>query len=137
MLHYLYKGTYSDGSILPTPQTDTEINADRSPPTKKLTPFISSCYALVTNAEVYALAEKYDIPSLKCLATKKYGDCLPQEWNSESFVTSLSIIYTQTPESDTLLKDVALQYALSKVRWLSERGDFVSVSFSTSLKPSV
>ena len=41
------------------------------------------------NTQVYAIAEQYDIPSLKKHATQKYAKAIIREWNNASFVSSL------------------------------------------------
>ena len=41
----------------------------------------------------------------------KYKESLPSGWNSASFVASLKLMYELTPESDRLLKDVAIKAA--------------------------
>ena len=51
------------------------------------------------------------IPSLKELSMIKYKESLPSGWNSASFVASLKLMYELTPESDRLLKDVAIKAA--------------------------
>lgn len=79
------------------------------------------------NAQVYAIAEQFDIPSLKQLAKDKYAEVVPAEWNSASFVASLQLMYELTPESDRLLKEVALKTAGEHCTELVDRSDFVQL----------
>lgn len=59
---------------------------------------------LVVNARVYAIAEKYMIESLKELAKQKTLAAISDEWNSESFLTALEIVWNGTPASDRALR---------------------------------
>ena len=157
MLEFLYHGFYSDGSNqdiraaptnAPEPASD-EFASDEFPskefPSEE---FISrrkdkrraadkataapvdspeSAAALLVNARVYTTAEQYDIPSLKELSMTKYKESLPSGWNSASFVASLKLLYELTPESDRLLKDVAIKAAGENAQKLADRGEFVTL----------
>ncbi|KAL8650256.1 MAG: hypothetical protein Q9210_003927 [Variospora velana] len=63
------------------------------------------------NMLVYALAEKYDIRTLKDFAKCKFILCLaPEEWsspvwNAESLIHLVQTVYTSTPASDRGLRD--------------------------------
>ncbi|TVY20480.1 hypothetical protein LARI1_G001840, partial [Lachnellula arida] len=82
---------------------------------------------LITVVKVYIMADKYDVPALKKLATTKYRDLLQTEWESESFSQSLELLFDQTMESDRMLKDVAIAFAGGKAQELMDREDFVSM----------
>ena len=60
---------------------------------------------LVINARVYAIAEKYELCSLKDVAKEKTVAALGDEWNTESFLMALEIAWTTTPISDRALRD--------------------------------
>ncbi|TVY58984.1 hypothetical protein LCER1_G001220 [Lachnellula cervina] len=82
---------------------------------------------LITVVKVYIIADKYDVPALKKLATTKYKDLLQTAWDSESFSQSLELLFDQTMENDRMLKDVAIEFAGGKAQELMERQDFVSM----------
>jgi hypothetical protein len=125
MIHYLYTGDYSD-------QPDSDDNASQlasilnnDENTEGFAP--EDLGPLLLNARVYAIAELYNIPGLKTLATEKYGEAIKENWNGTSFVASLKLIYDTTPESDRLLKDIALNTAGKNAQALCDRGEFVAL----------
>ena len=67
------------------------------------------------------------IPTLKELATQKYEAILEDEWNSESFSESLLLMFDETPDTDRMLKDVAIKCAGEKSRELADRGEFAAL----------
>jgi hypothetical protein len=148
MLHYLYKGAYDDGCIIPPPAAScspvnqarfttpaltrpstpaTTTSSSSTPPLSTVSPFAAPSSVLLSNALVYVLAEKYNIPTLKRLAAQKYEKVLPQEWDnvSSSLIKSLSLMYSQTAASDRMLKDIAVGFAHSKAKDLAEKEEFV------------
>lgn len=82
---------------------------------------------LLVHTAVYLIAEEKDILALKQLAKKKYETALPTGWNSMAFCTSLRLIYSETPESDRLLWNVAISFAGKKAKELMDRGEFVEL----------
>jgi hypothetical protein len=82
---------------------------------------------LYTNIALYVAGEKFDVAALKTLAKKKYESLLPTTWNSASFITSLSLLYAETPESDRVLKDVAVKVAASHVKELVKSNGFIEL----------
>lgn len=61
---------------------------------------------LVTNSLVYALADKYEIWSLKEVAKQKIAKLIDEEWNDDSFLAALEIVWTSTPQSDRGLREL-------------------------------
>lgn len=84
---------------------------------------------LITNAEVYILAEKYDIKPLKYRAKAMYEEIIPGTWNTPSFVESLELIYEGTPDSPKIdmLRGLALCTAAKHAKELMDRGEFVTL----------
>ncbi|TVY27059.1 hypothetical protein LHYA1_G004766, partial [Lachnellula hyalina] len=82
---------------------------------------------LLVHAKVYILAEKYDVSALKFIASKKFQLSLKLCGISDSFVTSLELMFTQTPENDRLLKDLALGFVGKNYWKLADRGDFMAL----------
>lgn len=141
MIQYMYKDDYNIERPDPTPEPEvaeetTSTEQENTPSTdttestanniieKDSKDHDAASLALQTHTSVYLLAEEKDIAGLKNLAAKKYEELLPVAWNSASFCTSLKRIYEGTPDSDRLLKDVAIQFAGSKAKELMDRGEF-------------
>jgi len=64
---------------------------------------------LLTHTRVYALAEKYDIPSLKDLAQSKFEMAMACYYDSSEFADAIEEVYYSTIDSDRGLRDVVLQ----------------------------
>jgi len=64
---------------------------------------------LITHTRVYALAEKYDIPSLKELAQSKFEMAMACFYDSSEFADAIEEVYCSTIDSDRGLRDVVLQ----------------------------
>lgn len=85
--------------------------------------------ALLSNAKVYVLAEKYDIKPLKRLAAQKYTAILKSgRFNSSFsyglFFESIKLMYADLPESDRMLKIQAVSFA-HKTKELTSMEEFV------------
>ena len=64
---------------------------------------------LVLHTKVYALAEKYDIPSLKQLARSKFEMAMACFYDSEDFAEAIEEVYCSTIDSDRGLRDIVLE----------------------------
>lgn len=64
---------------------------------------------LITHTRVYAIAEKYDIPSLKELAQSKFEMAMACYYDSSEFADAIEEVYCSTIDSDRGLRDVVLQ----------------------------
>ena len=64
---------------------------------------------LVLHTKVYALAEKYDIPSLKQLAKSKFEMAMACFYDSSDFAEAIEEVYCSTVDSDRGLRDVVLE----------------------------
>lgn len=80
---------------------------------------------LTTCAKVYIIADKYDVPELKKLAATKFENAVSTDWNTESFSLSIELIYESLPDSDRVLKNIALIATSNHIKELSDRGEFV------------
>lgn len=136
MLSFLYTGDYSipqsqdaiKKSAVETEKPEAVINPLINMGTTKLAAVeTDSSSDLLIHAGVYLLAEEKDIAALKQLAAKKYKAALPNGWNSAEFCTSLMLIWEGTPESDTLLWDIACKFAGKKAKQLMDRGEFITL----------
>jgi len=82
---------------------------------------------LQINAEVYVLADKYDLQQLKVLAASKYQKIAPSSWDSPGFRKSTQTVYENTMESDRLLRDIIASVACNQVDGLLGLPEFVDV----------
>lgn len=64
---------------------------------------------LLTHTRVYALAEKYDIPSLKDLAQSKFEMAMACYYDSSEFADAIEEVYCSTIDTDRGLRDIVLQ----------------------------
>lgn len=101
MIGYLYKLDYSD----------SPLDCGGHP-------------ALLINAQVYTIAEKYNIHSLKALAREKFEKMVDQEWQDDGLTLAIKEIYTSTPDSDRELRDIVCYVAEGNVKVLLRRPDF-------------
>jgi hypothetical protein len=76
--------------------------------------YLSAKPSLLTHTKICILGDPYNIPSLKTLAKMKYGELLPSTLETSAFkpfTDSLILMYSETPDSDHLLKDIAARFA--------------------------
>ena len=64
---------------------------------------------LLLHTRVYALAEKYDIPSLKQLAQRKFEMEMACYYDSPEFAEAIEEVYCSTVDNDRGLRDIVLQ----------------------------
>ncbi|KAL8896809.1 MAG: hypothetical protein Q9207_007526 [Kuettlingeria erythrocarpa] len=76
-------------------------NTEASRELKNITP-----RDLLNNALVYALAEKYDVKTLKTLAKARFASRSVGKWDDESVCAVLEVVYATTPTSDRGLRDI-------------------------------
>lgn len=117
--------TTSSTNPVPPPNSSRSLFDFKSKPIVNTT----QSKALLVNAKVYVIAEKYDIPQLKRLARHKYEEVLLEAWNSSEFVESLRLIYEGIPEQPKVdeLWQVAMKTAGKHAKELLDRGEFLSL----------
>jgi hypothetical protein len=64
---------------------------------------------LSIHADMYALGDKYQVGGLQRLAASKFKASLAHHWNSPDFITAVQTVYTSTPDSNRMLRDVVVQ----------------------------
>lgn len=64
--------------------------------------------APLNNVLVYALAEKYDIETLKTMSRQKFARCSQYYWANDDVLTLLQLVYETTPSTDRGLRDIML-----------------------------
>ncbi|CAG9996907.1 unnamed protein product [Clonostachys byssicola] len=91
---------------------DKNFIGDKDKPKAETTAFFTTNMApshLVLHAQVYALAEKYDVSGLKALAATKFKCEVDIHWNSEDFMLALKEVYNSTVDHDRMLRDIVVQ----------------------------
>ncbi|KAK5135598.1 hypothetical protein LTR08_005078 [Meristemomyces frigidus] len=63
---------------------------------------------LILHTRVYALAEKYDIPSLKALARSKFETAMACHYDSPELPEAIEEVYCSTIDNDRGLRDIVL-----------------------------
>ena len=80
-----------------------------------------------TNAEMYALGEKYDFPELKVLAGRKFDQGLKEGPTAPTFLhlwSLIHIIYTSTPGTDHGMRERILRFASKLPKFLTTLPEF-------------
>jgi len=128
-IKFLYERDYCDGSSLDVKEDSKAINDQKTASAFNFANTSNDSVErnalsepLITKTKLYITADKYDIPALKELANIKYVAAVSVHWNSPSFTASIELIYKETPESDHLLKDVAISAAASHINELIRSG---------------
>jgi hypothetical protein len=139
MIDFLYITRYNDdrgvdeedlkdmmdqSSIVATGSVDAETQLSNASITTSL-PLDATRGPLVTNAKVYILSDKYDIPSLKKVAARKYREVLKDRWNNDTFAESAQIVYENIISDKDELKDAIVEIARVNISQLLDRGEFV------------
>ena len=118
MLIYLYTLEYEDtgkmASIVPystdmTSSQETKTNEDL--PADKSQLFVK----LLNNIAVYAVADKYDIPSLKVLARSKVDVLISGHSLTSDLPTLIDAIFSTTPDTDGGLRQVAIKFCKERI----------------------
>ena len=59
---------------------------------------------LLSHAEVYALADKYNVPGLKARAANKFAESLADMLPGKALYKTAKMVYESTPENDVCLR---------------------------------
>lgn len=111
MMDFLYLFDYDDGQY--SGLSNRKDHAYRS--------------ARYTNAEMYALGEKYNLQGLKKTAAAKFETALHSETRGTPILPLITLIYASTPENDRGLRDLILPVALVNAKILSSLPGFKSM----------
>jgi hypothetical protein len=76
-------------------------------------------------AKVYALAEKYGIPSLKTAVTPIFASEVAKAWNTDGFPQVLAEVYSSTPHQDHGLRDLVTGVVCKHIQKLLKKEAFV------------
>ncbi|KAM0492350.1 hypothetical protein ACHAP8_010037 [Fusarium lateritium] len=97
-------------------------------------------YPMVFDAEVYQIADKYDIPALKACSKENFASAITSGWDTDDFPIAVSFIYESTPLEDRGLRDLAVEVTRKNINKLLDREDFQALlrktpDFSADLIP--
>ncbi|KAG8534013.1 uncharacterized protein KY384_000855 [Bacidia gigantensis] len=73
---------------------------------------------LTIQSKMYVLGSKYHIPSLQTTSLSKFDAAAKQDWETDDLATAISIAFGNTPESDTLLRNLLIQVILKHLHKL-------------------
>lgn len=105
MIEAIYRGDYSHGDK-DVPSASLQFHAKVS----RYHSYLVNTHA--NDAQVYALGDKYDVPSLRRLAQKMFLlGC--KSANPQLMAIAIEEIYSSTPSSDRGLRDIAVKAAVS------------------------
>lgn len=82
--------------------------------------------ALIIHAQIYSMADKYDIPSLKVKSSEKFKDQLAgsaDRYFPSEFVKVLQVVYEGTPGNDRELRGIVGASMRSQAPALAKRKD--------------
>ncbi len=99
-----------DGGIDPT---DNCAAADFSPVNGSLGGGV-----LTMHSKMYVLGLKYHIPSLQTMSLSKFDAAAKQDWETDDLAEAIPIVFGNTPDSDTLLRNHLIQVILKHLHKL-------------------
>ncbi|KAJ4328724.1 hypothetical protein N0V84_000723 [Fusarium piperis] len=70
---------------------------------------VNGASSMAFEAQVYQIADKYDIDSLKEHAKENFSTAVDIGWSMDDFPLAITLAYTTTPPGDRGLRDVVIQ----------------------------
>jgi speckle-type POZ protein len=87
----------------------------------------NSASPMVSNAKVYSIADKYDVPSLKSQAEEKFKTTVETCWNMDDFPYAVVEVYNSTTSIDRGLRNVITEVACEHINELLSKQGFRDV----------
>ena len=115
-----------------TPPIEMDVEDDYGSPEEEDIPTEPESH-LVLHTRVYALAEKYDIPSLKQLARGKFEMAMACYYDSPEFADAIEEVYCSTIDSDRGLRDIVLEAFKSHPQLANTQDVFAVITDTPSL----
>ena len=75
---------------------------------------------LLLHAQLYSLADKFDVKGLKELATKKFSVYCSFYWNDADFPLAAYHVFSSTPDNDTGLRDIVSRKIMEHIDLLNK-----------------
>ncbi|OBS22615.1 hypothetical protein FPOA_08951 [Fusarium poae] len=88
--------------------------------------------SMIFDAQVYQIADKYDIPALKAHSKEKFASAVAAGWNMDDFPLSVSVVYDSTPQEDRGLRDLAVEISRKNIDTLLGRDGFCELLRKTA-----
>ncbi|RKL20902.1 hypothetical protein BFJ72_g14981 [Fusarium proliferatum] len=73
---------------------------------------------MVFDAQMYQIADKYDIPALKAQSKNKFNVAVTTGWSMDDFPHAITVVYESTPPEDRGLRDLVVQTARKNINKL-------------------
>ena len=140
MIDFLYKLDYEDGFQSKGSHTlittgfgplvfPSRIEEEHQEPTSQdLRDELSlETSASIVNAQVYAVADKFEVPGLKALSQQKFRDSIASDWNLPVFPRVVRLVYESTPAQDQGLRSVIASVSQCHFSVLKHREEFAEV----------
>ena len=128
MIDFLYRACYDDnrGGEDDSYHTETDLESQSH---AKFEANDDGKGPLVTNAKMYILGNKYDINSLKEVATRKYREMIRDQWYKDTLVESAELVYANIDNDKDPLKDIIVEaiHSIHQLPQLLKRDDFVEL----------
>jgi speckle-type POZ protein len=79
---------------------------------------------MVFDAQMYQIADKYDIPALKAQSKNKFDVAVTTGWSMDDFPLAITMVYESTPPEDRGLRDLVVETARKNIDKLLGRDGF-------------
>ncbi|KAF9776116.1 hypothetical protein IL306_005749, partial [Fusarium sp. DS 682] len=70
---------------------------------------------MVFDAQMYQIADKYDIPALKAESKNKFDLAVTTGWSMDDFPITVTVVYQSTPAEDRGLRDIVVETARKNI----------------------
>ncbi|KAH6953968.1 BTB/POZ protein [Ilyonectria sp. MPI-CAGE-AT-0026] len=82
---------------------------------------------MVFDAQVYQIADKYNIQALKTLSKEKFGASIATGWSMDDFPLAIAVVYDSTLPEDRGLRDLAVETSHENIEKLLGHDEFCKV----------
>ncbi|KID82461.1 btb/poz [Metarhizium guizhouense ARSEF 977] len=101
---------------------------------------IYSTSTMIYDAQVYQIADKYDVPALKTHAKEKFGASIAAGWSLDDYPLAATVVYESTPSEDRGLRDLVVETSRENIDKLLTHDGFCgllrkSADFAADLIP--
>ncbi|KAH7141754.1 BTB/POZ protein [Dactylonectria macrodidyma] len=80
--------------------------------------------SMVFDAQVYQIADKYDISALKAHAKDKFDAAITTGWSMDDFPLAVMVVYESTPSADRGLRDLVVETSRKNIDQLLKLDGF-------------
>lgn len=87
---------------------------------------------MVFNVKVYSIADNYEIPALKTIASQKFKESVKTCWNMDDFPPAIAEVYGSTPPNDQGLRSVIVDVACEHITELLQKQGFCDILEETA-----